>query len=59
MHAQAAARNLKRLEAGWAKAKAQFADPQWAPSWADWHERLAQVKKKLEQTSRAFDSSHR
>lgn len=43
-----ARRELKVLEAAWPAARSTLTGPAWAPSWADWEQRLKTVKKNLE-----------
>ena len=53
-----AARELKTLDEAWPKAKADFAGPAWATSWADWAERREQARKKLDALARQDTQRH-
>jgi len=49
-------REMKLLEETWPRARKLFTGPQWELSWADWTQRLEQVKKKIGEPSRALTS---
>ncbi len=49
-------REMKLLEQMWPEARKEFTGPQWELSWADWTQRLQQVKKKLGEPSRTIES---
>src|SRR5205085_1963520 len=49
-------REMKIVDELWPGARKQFNDPQWELSWADWTDRLQQVKKKASESSRAIES---
>jgi tetratricopeptide (TPR) repeat protein len=51
-----ATRELKALEESWAASKAKFSDASWNGSWTGWKQRLATVKKKIEEPSHALVS---
>ena len=49
-------REMKALEELWPRARKLMTGPQWELSWADWTQRLQQVKKKIEKPSKAIES---
>jgi hypothetical protein len=51
-----AKRALKTLEEAWPVAKSRLTGPEWASSWADWEERSARLKKKVEEPSKVLQS---
>ncbi len=53
-----AKREMKALEELLPKARARLTGDAWAASWADWDKRIAQVKKKIDDGSKAIESPH-
>jgi tetratricopeptide (TPR) repeat protein len=51
-----ARREFKALEELWPRATNSLTGPEWACSWADWKKRLQQVRKKVEEPSKAIES---
>jgi tetratricopeptide (TPR) repeat protein len=49
-------REMKLVDELWPKARKQFSGSQWELSWADWTDRLQQVKKKINEPPRAIES---
>lgn len=45
-------RELKALEDGMEAARKEFSGPAWASSWADWDQRIAELKRKLDAPAR-------
>jgi hypothetical protein len=53
-----ATRELKALEAGWTVARTNFVGVEWEQSWLDWKKRFQEVKRKVEEHSKAIQSPH-
>jgi tetratricopeptide (TPR) repeat protein len=51
-----ARRELKALEELWPKARTNFVGAAWSSSWVDWEQRLKQLKKKVDEPSKALES---
>jgi hypothetical protein len=51
-----AKQELKALEDHWPRAKTNLVGAAWAVSWTDWTQRLAQAKKKIEESSKVLDT---
>jgi tetratricopeptide (TPR) repeat protein len=51
-----ARRELKALEELWPRARTNFVGAAWSSSWVDWEQRLAQLKKKVEEPSKTLES---
>src|SRR5262249_10988151 len=51
-----ARRELKALETAWPKARTTFVGPTWADSWVEWNQRLQDIRKKIEEPSRAIEA---
>jgi hypothetical protein len=49
-------REMKLLQESWPRARKVLIGPQWELSWADWTQRLEQVKKKVGEPSKAIES---
>jgi tetratricopeptide (TPR) repeat protein len=52
----AASRQLKALEELWPEARASLTGAAWAASWADWDQRLKQVKNKIGEPSKPLEA---
>jgi tetratricopeptide (TPR) repeat protein len=53
-----ARRELKALQELWPKARTNFVGAAWSSSWADWEQRLKQLKKNAEEPSKGLESPH-
>lgn len=51
-----ARRELHALEGLWPRARTNFTGAAWSSSWVDWEQRLAQLKKKVVEPSKALES---
>jgi hypothetical protein len=51
-----ARRELKALEAAWPAAKKDLTGSAWTASWTDWDQRLAKVKKAIEQPAKGIEA---
>lgn len=49
-------REFKALEELWPKARTNFVGAAWSSSWVDWERRLRELKKKVEEPSKALES---
>jgi tetratricopeptide (TPR) repeat protein len=49
-------REYKALEELWPKARTNFVGAAWSSSWVDWEQRLKQLKKKVEESSKSLES---
>jgi len=49
-------RELKALDELWPRARMALAGATWAPSWADWEQRLKKIKKKVGEASRTIEA---
>jgi len=49
-------REFKALEELWPKARTNLVGAAWSASWVDWEQRLKQLKKKVEESSKSLES---
>jgi tetratricopeptide (TPR) repeat protein len=51
-------REYKALEELWPKARTNLVGAAWTSSWVDWEQRLKELKKKVDEPSKALESPH-